>query len=437
MSKLKRLSALLLTVILFAPVLLTGCQADNRTGGLTVWTYYEEGYLNASEIYTKYINRFNQKNPTTMISIVDKSDLTRAEYADKLRTDTLSGRGPDIIFISGSLFNDINKVMASGNLADMTALMENDKEFNQEDYRKEIMSAGQFDGKQYVIPLFYEPEILIAEQTIIKKYGVNINAMTTYEGYLDEQNKFLDTTSGKPMFYRHDDRPHLTDAYFGDIIDYENQAVALDEALLKKALETTKKTNDRGYIPLDLYSRDNIYQNHELQEVVFEKGFDLPIHYSLIDALDTPVILPRYAQPGKINAEIWYSAAISQSCKNKKTAFEFIKLLLSKDFQEDREIWFGGFPIRNESAQIKLRQNIEEAKRHIAFENGKSYPLAPLDDGFYEKYYKILKSPMRPYFHTDVSGIFAKATQSLLKNEISTDDCISQIKEGLDIYISE
>ena len=77
---------------------------------------------------------------------------TEANYIQKLNTEIMSGRGPDILQI------DIipwYKYAETGYLLDMQTLMEQDPDFNGEDYRMNVINALKYKNGLYVFPISF------------------------------------------------------------------------------------------------------------------------------------------------------------------------------------------------------------------------------------------------------------------------------------------
>lgn len=80
----------------------------------------------------------------------------------KLRTEIMAGKGPDVYLIDGGeeygeeflpLLENPYQTMQSGALAPLDALMEEDSYWEDDTYRDVILKAGQYDGHQYILPM--------------------------------------------------------------------------------------------------------------------------------------------------------------------------------------------------------------------------------------------------------------------------------------------
>lgn len=80
----------------------------------------------------------------------------------KLRTEIMAGKGPDVYLIDGGeeygeeflpLLENPYQTMQSGALAPLDALMEEDSYWEDDTYSDVILKAGQYDGHQYILPM--------------------------------------------------------------------------------------------------------------------------------------------------------------------------------------------------------------------------------------------------------------------------------------------
>lgn len=90
----------------------------------------------------------------------------------KLRTEIMAGKGPDVYLIDGGeeygeeflpLLENPYQTMQSGALAPLDALMEEDSYWEDDTYSDVILKAGQYDGHQYILPMSVSYYVLSRE----------------------------------------------------------------------------------------------------------------------------------------------------------------------------------------------------------------------------------------------------------------------------------
>jgi maltose-binding protein MalE len=90
----------------------------------------------------------------------------------KISTEIMAGKGPDIISLNQKL--PFEKLIDNGSFADIDELAELYKsDIDFDDYNSTIMDCGIYNGKRYIIPIAYCPNILITTQEILDKYNLS------------------------------------------------------------------------------------------------------------------------------------------------------------------------------------------------------------------------------------------------------------------------
>ena len=87
----------------------------------------------------------------------------RENEIQKLRTEIMAGKGPDVYLLENVRENTVEDVMPllenpyqtmqSGALASLDEFMEKDSYWDDNTYHEEILKEGQYDGRQYIIPM--------------------------------------------------------------------------------------------------------------------------------------------------------------------------------------------------------------------------------------------------------------------------------------------
>ena len=129
------------------------------------------------------ITDLNKNSSEYYIELTDFYD-TEGDYEDKLsrmNMEMTSGNIPDIIALSGSM--PVESYVSKGLLADLYDFMDNDADFNRDDYLQNIFTAYETDGKLYeAVPGF-------SVQTLVGK----TSKVGSSQGWtMDEFIKFAD-----------------------------------------------------------------------------------------------------------------------------------------------------------------------------------------------------------------------------------------------------
>ena len=138
------------------------------------------------------VGSFTKANGDVSIYLTALDD--HADYSQAITDDLNSGNGHDIVLLCPSYiltFNDI-ALLRSDAFADIDALNAIYPYFDWSDYAQNIISAGVFDGKRKLLPLYYTVPFLIGLEDVLERekiaYG---NGVTLSE--------FADSLASSPM----------------------------------------------------------------------------------------------------------------------------------------------------------------------------------------------------------------------------------------------
>lgn len=147
---------------------LAGCdnsQDSNASKELTILT--EERLESDVRNYT---HLKKEENLDIQIQTLATDKEKREAEIQKLHVEIMAGNGSDfyildapsdsIISIEVSLFENPSQIMESGVFAPLDAYIKKDAYWKNGTYKKEFLEAGQYDGKQYILP-FSAPVLLL------------------------------------------------------------------------------------------------------------------------------------------------------------------------------------------------------------------------------------------------------------------------------------
>ncbi len=287
---------------------------------------------------------FNRKHEKLRIEVRDYSEYnTEDDYSaglTKLRTEMLAGNCPDIISLDGL---PAKQLAAKGLLTDLYPLLDADPELSREDFFPSLFKAMENEGKLYSTCSGFEivsavgassvvgtepgwtySELLAALSQMPEDCTVLSNTMTRYDMLqiclILDLNRFVDWNSGKVSF----DSP--------EFIELLNFVASFPAEFDLENYEWTEEDNDEYRIRegKQLLMYGNLY------------GFDSILQYeNLFGGLDafTFVGFPTSSGVGSmIYAEAGY--AISEKCRNKEAAWEFVRRFLTEDYQNENTYYF-------------------------------------------------------------------------------------------------
>ena len=163
--------AIILTLqIIITVFAFSGCgesTASSNSSKLTYCAYYEDAICDIIKRYNKYCTKHYDESYQIEIVEFDSEDT----MLTKISTEIMAGKGPDIISLNQKL--PFEKLIDNGSFADIDELAELYKsDIDFDDYNSTIMDCGIYNGKRYIIPITYCPNILITTQEILDKYNL-------------------------------------------------------------------------------------------------------------------------------------------------------------------------------------------------------------------------------------------------------------------------
>jgi len=295
-------------------------------------------------------NRANRSNnqvsiEATKFNLIDSGvSKSYEELRKKLAADTLAGNGPDI-FLGKDILPSINKAISSGVFCDLNELISKDKDFKLSDYYKNILDSGVVDGKRYIFPIEYPCYGFTTTKEVLSQNNISIDDSTwTWKDFAALAKSFADKNKGKDKYlvaWEFDFKVIMTNCGIS-FIDYDNKKSEFDSPEFIELLQAYK----------DMYPAILTEDMRKAKEIgdfeIYDKGTALlrfdkvtPVRTFYLNAAikggmnsELQILsLPTYkAGSGTFN-RLEKFAAINSKCKYKEQAFEFIKLLLSKELR--------------------------------------------------------------------------------------------------------
>ena len=107
------------------------------------------------KIIDQVIERFEKKYP--MVNVEYESGIIKDDYSQWLSSQYLKGEEPDVFMI---LSEDFNTLSALGALKDLDYLIQQDTQFNKDDYYESALDTGKYHGDQYALPYESNPTMI-------------------------------------------------------------------------------------------------------------------------------------------------------------------------------------------------------------------------------------------------------------------------------------
>ena len=332
------------------------CSPGNTgKGKLSIYT------TDGDEFSIKLISKYNDMYHS---GIDDKKLSLNGQdgFSEKLWHDLLQGKGPDIIMCSPEDLPNLSVLIKKGVFIALDEMMKDGKF---KDLNSKVLDYGMYEGKRYTLPLSFKLDVMYTTMDVINKVGIKKDSWcllkdmpASAKAYKQENSNVylapdikmssLVQTAETPFFDIEKKKASFDSAKFIELLkDYK---AALKEACPDKdARESMSSVNELysdfgtgffGMISADTGGLTYITEPYSS----FKKEAD-PVIISAPSAGDKA---HNVAIPNRI-------IAINSKCKNLESAFELVKLALSKEVQSTGSLY--SFPT-NMQAYKQLKESL-------------------------------------------------------------------------------
>jgi len=309
--------------------------------------------FNLSQKHQEAIVLFNSTNTKYRIQVIDYSEFATADNwsagLDRLSTELITGNAPDIISV-GNL--PVSQYAARGLLEDLYTFIDNDPEFSRSDFLEAAFRNAEINGGLYQIFSSFTIETLIGNPLILGyEPGWNIDEFRAVLDANPEADFPLGQWINGQTFFNMV-IVHNMDNYvnwFDGTVNFETDEFIQLLELAKtfhldfpnNHIDETELIASGRQIMMQTYYRS--YDEIQIQRAVFGgdivfKGF------------------PSESRQGS-SMSIIDGLAITTGCKNKEGAWEFLRTLLSKEWQNT--LWHG-FPTNKAAFDEKQSEAMKE-----------------------------------------------------------------------------
>ena len=302
----------------------------------------------------KLIINFNRSHDSVRIELQDYSEYnTEDDYEaglTKLRTEMLAGNCPDIIDLSGM---PAKQLAAKGMLADLYPMIDADPELKREDFFPAVLAAMENNGKLFSTVSSFEVISAIGASKI-----VGSEPGWTYKDLMDALQEMPEgTTVFSTGETRYDILQLCLMLDMDHYVDWNTGKVSFDSPEFIDLLNFVKNfpaefdwENYEWSEEDDEYNR--VREGRQLLIYGDLSGFDSISQYeSLFGGLNAFTFIGFPTAEGVGNMIMTSSGyGISEKCKNKEAAWEFIRTFMTEEYQENN-VW--NFPSNIHSYETK------------------------------------------------------------------------------------
>ena len=326
--------ALAVTVTL--TMLLTACGAGSQEhppySDVTTLIYAN---LDESSINREAIDKFNRNHENVQIEVRDYFEEDGRSSKDRLLTEILAGRIPDIIDLGQNYANlatvklPYQILAAKGYLEDLWPYIENDPELGREGVVEAPLKAAEVDGGLYVAFSSVKINTLAgAEQVVGSGYSWTLDELKEAFASMPEGSSILEPSYKKSdmfMFLS----PMLLDGY----VDCETGRCTFDSEDFRSVLTFINSFPEQ----VEHYTEDMLADQAKRltagRQMLITENVSTPRCIQTIDTIfgGRGSIIGYPVEDGSAGSCFSLRGtqlAISSACKNKEAAWEFVRQLL-------------------------------------------------------------------------------------------------------------
>ena len=408
------------------------------------------------------IAEFATNHPDIKVKEEIYENETTREINKQTFTKVLAGEGPDVFIMEVRDFPNIHKMFQSELFYDLNTLIKEDKSFKMEEYNKVVMDSGIIEGKRYVVPLSFDTSSICTTKSFLSKNGINIpEEGVSWTELSNIVKKFMgdDKNKDKYLFNLSFNFEELICSSYMKFIDFTKKESNFDSEEFISLLNIFKDIQT-AVCPTEVATKSDAVNLMKkgtsgvgIWSTDLEFGQILNSFYEQYLGEEVYMIAcPADKQSAGITARVKLIAGINANCKKPKEAFEFLKLLLSKDNQIPYlDISpYKSIPINIEAYKEELKYRRTEESIHtnvckvFKMYNGGPTPdeydlvLSPLSkemctqsDRFYNG---ITKAVINDY---NVLPILSEETKAFLSGKSTAEQTAKVINDKVMLYLNE
>ncbi|WP_234122010.1 extracellular solute-binding protein [Clostridium hydrogenum] len=412
---------------------------------LTIYALAYNGKLNFD--IEPIVNVFKAKYPNEKLNIVKfDSGSEFQKYNERILSDTLAGEGPDIIYCDTE-FTNARAFQKSGLLEDLKPYIEKDTGFNKEDYDSKLLNSGIYKGKLTFIPVDYYVPAYITTKELLEKNNVKIDSNMTQNNFIksvDDYSAKAKNTNGKTLFAAPIDVGQFIASSGFECIDYDNKKMYFDKPEFKNIMENYKKiynstpkhsNNSSGEEGIQgIKNGSTLFSTDEISTC----GPDIFNSEAVIKGLtgQTQIInsFPTYDGGNKTIAIAGDLIGISKKTKNKKAAYNFIKIALSEKTQSGDKVYA---PPINKKSQLDIKN--QYLKNWVGKPDRETKVILKAPSKDFDNYYDKITNKVDEVkiLDSDVDKLIENCMTSYFEGKVSYYSALKTLENKVKLYINE
>ena len=413
-------------------------ESDKPLHDKTILTYATFG--TDTEIMEGIV-RFNKNSEDYRIKVIDYYSEDNYEDAWNEYNQAVLDEGfADIVNIGWSNY----QMMAEKGLyADLSEFMNTDEEINREDYFDNVLSAYEVDGKLYAMPVSFSVSTLMGKETIWGDKGkLSVGDIKATMDTMSKDVEIMDGMSQSKFIFL------ILQGSLDKFIDWESGECYFDSEefieILKLSKELPKNTK------WDIWNNDTVDKFRKDKVLLYDFELsDIDTYQMTKELLGDEIVALGY--PGANGGVIQNSGslfAISNDSPHKEIAWEFIKGMISEDYQTDYVYYYN--PI-HKGAFEKMMESAMEKEYYVDDKGNEietiksSYVMDDVEINIYAatkeevaEYKKIIEgATVLATYEQEIMVMVEEEAEAFFDNKKSAEEVAGIIQSRAKIYVNE
>lgn len=397
---------------------------NNQSGGITENEINEDkvtltlGTVSFDVMMRAWIADYNKAHPNCTIEVKEYGQGDYGVGVIQLNADIVSGNAPDLIDLSDI---DIDSYISKGVLADLSGFLEADGGFSKDDIMPGALRLYEEEDKLYGLAAGVTLETLMGKTEIIggREEWTIENVRKKVEEITNE-TEFIENLSPAGLLRI------LLQTGMNSYIDWSTGECYFDGEDFIEILELAKSMQGFSYTEEETKSKlasDTLL----LYRAYISDIFD---YVSAVDYFgEEEVVCVGYPSEsgGHANIRAYMPLGMVESCEYKQEAWEFIRSLLSIEFQ--RDYLHFQIPVRTDVLQSQVEQyisNLEQEDNPDWVRESMNLLYDAVNTGLGER-----------AFNQKIWNIIEEESGAYFAGEKGVEDTVAVIQARVRIYVSE
>lgn len=395
---------------------------------------------------TRAARKFGELNPDIKVTVKLYPDLDSEQFNDKLNSELMAGKGPDILYLQG--WEPIRTYIEKGMLVNLDEMIEKDSEFNIEEYNANIIDNSRYKDKLYTMPIdYYYFYCFILNQKLLDEKGVTVGEDLTWKD-IYALSKKLNENSTEQIYVlpKTDDYWLIRSIILSDLdyyIDWDKKEARFNSKEFIETLKLFKSIKEDNVMHPNLEwidIADNKHNGEEIKNLLIYLGQTHAYHYinshgAVFNGFNA-ISIPK----GEYTGNREYSSeflAINVNSKHKELAWEFIKFMITEEMQTiDPYLFQAHFHINNNASKRQVDELVfKEQEKNRAYMEKKGLYIATEED--IEKLNKIIGELTKPMISEPFEFIIYEEIYPFINGEKTAEELAEQLQNKAELYLLE